>query len=291
MRVCGFSFVRNAIRFDYPFEESILSALPLCDDFVLVVGKSDDATLERARKLDPTKVRIIETVWDDSLREGGAVLAQQTNIALGHAAGDWLLYLQADEVIHEADVPAIRSAMDRWREDRRVEGLLFDFIHFYGGYGHVGTSRRWYRSEVRIVRPIIPGLRSWKDAQGFRAGERKLNVRRVAATIYHYGWVKPPAVQQAKQRSFNRLWHGDSWMEKHVGAADSFPYADGGRLVPFTGTHPRTMLSKCAQQDWAFAYDPARTGSDAKTRVLDLIERHTGLRLGEYRNYRLLRGR
>jgi hypothetical protein len=298
MRVCGFSFVRNAVRFDYPFVESVRSALPLCDEFVLAVGESDDGTLERARGIDPAKVRIIETRWDDSLRRGGAVLAQQTDVALAEVRRrgcDWALYLQADEVLHERDHPAIRAAIETWRGDPLVEGLLFDYIHFCGGYGWIGEGRDWYRREVRIVRPSVPGLASWKDAQGFRAERRKLRVKRIAATVYHYGWVKPPAVQQEKLRSFHRLWHPDGEIESLLEGgggpskgADEYDYSTRGRLVPFHGTHPAAMRERVSLQDWAFDYDPRRARITPAHRFLDWIEIRTGRRLGEYRNYRLV---
>jgi len=288
LKVSGFSFVRNAIRFDYPFLESVRSALPLCHEFILAVGRSEDDTLEAARTLDPRKVRILETVWDESQRVGGTVLAQQTNLALAQVSGDWALYLQADEVLHEADYPAIEGAMQRYLDDRRVEGLLFSFRHFYGSYAHVGASRRWYRREIRIVRPSTPGLSSWRDAQGFRAAGRKLAVKLVPATIHHYGWVKSPQHQQAKQQSFNRYWHPDEWLEKNVGRGSEYDYRGGGRLKPFTGAHPAVMTDRVRRQDWEFRYDPRRARGDLKTRILDRIEDATGVRIGEYRNYRLI---
>jgi len=291
MRVCGFSFVRNTVRFDYPFVESVRSVLPLCDEFVLAVGRSDDDTLALARAIDPTKVRILETVWDDTMRTGGAVLAQQTDLALAvvRARGcDWAIYVQADEVLHERDHAAIRAALDRWRADQTVEGLLFNYLHFCGSYDWIGAGRDWYRREVRVVRPDLPELASWKDAQGFRAAGRKLAVKRVDATVYHYGWVKPPAVQQAKQRSFHRLWHPDGEAESLVAGAEEYDHSTRGRLVRFTGTHPAVMRGRVDSQDWAFAYGPRRARITLPHRILDWVEGRTGARLGEYRNYRLI---
>lgn len=46
MRVAGFTIIRNILRFDYPFRESILSALPLCEVFFVGLGDSDDGTEE-----------------------------------------------------------------------------------------------------------------------------------------------------------------------------------------------------------------------------------------------------
>lgn len=287
MKVSGFTFVRNGITFDYPFLESIQSLLPLCDELVIAVGKSDDATLEHIESLRSPKIVIIPTVWDESLRSGGAVLAQQTNIALERVTGDWAVYLQADEVLHEHDLPEIRRSMEMNLGDRRVEGLLLSYNHFYGSYEYVGSSRRWYRNEIRIIRPGI-GVQSWGDAQGFRIRGRKLNVRPVQASVYHYGWVRPPQVQQTRQHAFHRLWHSDEWVQKYVGTEAEFDYRNSGRLTRFGGTHPAVMRERIKRQQWAFTYDAALDKGRIKDRILDWIESKAGIRIGEYRNYNLL---
>ncbi len=287
MTISGFSFVRNGIKFDYPFLESIQSILPLCDDFVIAVGKSDDDTLKKIQSLHTPKIKIIETTWNEELRSGGTILAQQTNIALQQVTGDWAFYLQADEVIHEKDLPVIHDAMRRYREDQTVEGLLFEYRHFFGGYGYIGASRRWYRREIRAFKTGL-GAQSWADAQGFRIRGRKLRVKQVDACIHHYGWVKPPRIQQLKQRNFHKFWHPDNWLEKHVGGESEFDYSNGGKLVPFQGSHPSVMKDRIQQENWQFRYDPSKLRQPFKERLLDALEEKTGHRLGEYKNYEIV---
>ena len=287
MTISGFSFVRNGVTYDYPFLESISSILPVCDEFVIAVGKSSDDTLERIRQLDSPKIRIIETAWDESLRTGGSVLAQQTNIALDHVTGDWAFYLQADEVLHEHDLPLIRNAVEQFHGDESVEGLLFMYKHFYGSYRYVGTSRRWYRHEIRVVRNGI-GVRSWGDAQGFRINGRKLRVKPLNAAIYHYGWVKPPGIQMAKQRSFNRLWHSDRWVRQKLGNSSSFDYQGGTRLETYAGSHPAVMRDRIRSANWSFEYDPTRVKLPLRDVILEWIESQSGIRIGEYKNYKLI---
>ncbi len=287
MKVSGLSFVRNAVKFDYPFLESIQSILPLCDEFIIAVGKSDDNTLDRIKSLHSPKIQIIETVWDESLREGGSILAEQTNVALDRVSGDWAFYVQGDEVLHEDDLQTVRTSMERYLDDRRVEGLLFSYHHFYGSYRYVGNSRRWYGREVRVIRNGI-GVRSWGDAQGFRVNGRKMRVKRVDASIYHYGWVKPPEIQQAKQQSFNKLWHPDEWVEQHVAKVPVYDYSIGGQLKLFSGTHPSVMSKRVAAENWSFEYDPKNIQQTLKERILDWVESKTGKRIGEYKNYELI---
>jgi glycosyltransferase involved in cell wall biosynthesis len=291
MKVAGFSFVRNAVRYDYPIVEAITSILPICDEFVVAVGRSDDETLERIRAIDSPKLRILETVWDDTLREGGQVLAAETNKALAALAPDtdWAFYIQGDEVVHEDDLPRIRAAMAQYLPDARVEGLLFRYRHFYGSYRYVGDSRRWYRREVRIVRHTGQVV-SWKDAQGFRTREgRKLRVRPIDAAIHHYGWVRPPDVQRQRLDHFGALYHDDAFRVRHAERFLAFDYGSIDSLAPFQGTHPAVMQPRIARMSWAFDFDLRRKRLPLRYRLLHLVERLTGWMPFEYRNYQLLR--
>ena len=290
MKVIGFTFVRNALKYDYPVLESIGSLLPLCDEVVVAVGNSDDGTLALIQGIASPKIRIIETVWDDHLREGGRVLAEETDKALAAVPpdADWAIYLQADEVLHEADYPTIRAGMARWQNDKAVEGLLLNYRHFYGSYDYVGDSYRWYRREIRIVRPGI-GVQSYRDAQGFRRfGNRKLRVKLLGATVHHYGWVKAPAAMQRKQETFGKLWHSDEWMAQNVAPAEEFDYSQVDSLQRFTGKHPAVMHPRVSTQNWRFDHDMSRNRYRRKDLFKQTIERLTGFRLGEYRNYKLV---
>lgn len=290
MKVVGVSFIRNAIRYDYPVAEALRSLLPLCDEVIVAVGASDDATRALVAGLHPTKIRILDTVWDDSLREGGRVLAVETDKALAAvpADADWIFYLQGDEVIHEADYAAIRAALQQSLADPRVDGFLFDYHHFYGSYDYLGAARRWYRHEIRIVR-ANRGVYSYRDAQGFRKPtNQKLAVKPIDAHIYHYGWVKEPAAMQGKQETFNRYWHDDAWTAANVIQAEAFDYTGIDALARFTGTHPAVMADRIARHNWRFDHDLSRNQIPLKDRLKALVEQWFGVRLG-YKNYRLLR--
>jgi hypothetical protein len=287
LEVSGFTFVRNGVKYDYPFLESLNSLLPICDKVIVVVGKSEDDTLKKIQSIHSHKIKILETVWDESIRKGGTILSQQTNLALDQIAGDWAVYLQADEVLHEKDYRTIQETMERYKDVKEIEGLLFHYKHFYGDYNYIGISRRWYRREIRIVRPNI-GVRSWGDAQGFRIHGHKLHVKLIEATIHHYGWVKPPEIQQLKQTTFNKLWHSDEWIEKNVDAVNEYEYVQGGKLIKFDGTHPAVMMERIRKQDWQINYNPMKVQQPLKEKILEGIESLCGWRIGEYKNYIML---
>lgn len=286
MKVAGFTFIRNAVRYDYPVVESITSLLPLVDELIVCVGNSDDSTLALIESIASPKLKIIHSVWDDSLREGGKLLAVETNKALAAISkdADWCFYLQGDEVLHEEDYTAIRNAMNRYKDDLKVEGLLFNYRHFYGSYQYVGNSRKWYRHEIRIVRNNI-GVYSYKDAQGFRIDNRKLNVKAINTFIYHYGWVKNPHLQTEKQMNFHKLWHSDETVKNMV-QADEYDYNAIDSLAVFQGNHPTVMKKRIDKVDWDFQFDLSRVKIKFKYRILNWLEKMTGHRFFEYKNYR-----
>lgn len=286
MKVVGFTFVRNAVKYDYPIIESIKSLLPLVDELVIALGNSEDNTSELISNLAEPKIKTFNTIWDDSLREGGRVLAVETDKAIAHIGtkADWLFYLQADEVLHESDVPVIREAMEHFLNRHDVEGLLLRYHHFFGTYDYIGDNRTWYRHEIRAIKPH-PELHAYRDAQGFRIGNRKIRVAEIPAFVYHYGWVKPPEKQQAKQQSFHKLWHDDQWMKKNVSDVNAFNYQQTDSLRKFQGTHPAVMSARIARLNWDPGLKEGIINMKWKKRWLYYLEKWTGWRPFEYRNY------
>lgn len=218
------------------------------------------------------------------------MLAVETNKAYDKIDpnSDWAFYIQADEVVHEQYLERIIQGMHTWKERQDVEGLLFKYLHFYGTYDFIADSRKWYRNEIRIVRND-KRIRSYKDAQGFRKTDVKLKVKPLDAYIYHYGWVKHPAVMKAKKKELDRFWHDDHWVEKNFDQSPHFDFSKIDSLARFTGTHPATMQSRLAEAtSHAAEQDPGRKNFKMKDLLLYQIEKITGYRPFEYKNYRLI---
>lgn len=290
MKVSGFTFVRNAVKYDYPVIEAIRSILPLCDEVIVSLGNSDDGTEALIRSIDSPKIRITHSVWDDSLKEGGRVLAVETDKAFKEvsADADWAFYIQADEVVHEKDYDNIRKAMAQYKDDPKVEGLLFNYIHFYGSYDYVGDSRTWYQREIRIIRND-KNIASYRDAQGFRKHDQKLHVKRLDASIYHYGWVKDPRQQASKLSNSFQLYDGHNEKEvEHRQTIQQFDYSGIDSLDIYRGTHPAVMQERISSKNWKFDYDISRKKFSFKDGLLYWIEKKTGKRLFDYKNYKLL---
>ena len=290
MKVTGFTIIRNAIKYDYPVVEAIMSILPICDEFIVAVGNNEDDTMQLIKSIKSPKIRIIESVWDDALREGGHVLAIETNKAFDaiSADTDWCFYIQSDECVHEKYLASIKKAMQKYKDYKKVDGLLLNYTHFYGSYNYVGNSRRWYRKEIRIVKNN-KAIRSYKDAQGFRKVDNsKLNVKLIPAEIYHYGWVKPPKAQQAKQENFHKMWHDDAWMDRNIAKVEEFDYSQIDSLVEFKKSHPQVIQERIKSANWHFKFDKSQIKLSTKNKVLLFIENTFGWKIGEYKNYKIV---
>ncbi len=277
--VCGFSFGRNLSKLNYPVEAAVGSVLPLCDRFVFAVGDSEDDTRRRVEAISP-KIEIIDTVWPD-VQVDGEVLSIEANKAMTAAEATgctWGFYIQADEVVHEDDLPLVRAAMDHWTGHSEVKALLFKYLHFVLDYR---TTDPWmYHKASRVVRldgscdifgdACGPGLRDYKGTvnDGYLdkrhlgkhvrwASDPASGLGGAKARVFHYGWVKTRRELDEKFQMVEKLWWGtldpqekDRRKNNKFGAfVDRYPF-----LKNFTGSHPSAMRERIA------AHPPYRPG-------------------------------
>ena len=286
VKVSGFTIVRNAIKLDFPVEASIRSILPICDEVVVNVGRSEDETLDLVRSIGDPKIRIVQTEWDMTQRN--TVLGLETRRAMRECTHPWGVYIQADEVLHERGAEELAAAIQSSDGDRRIEGLLVRYLHFYGGFETVATHRRWYRREVRAVR-LAPDLdiRPYQGAQGFRVGpnHRKIRARLTGAEMFHYGWARPAQALREK-RELGRAMY--PWRDADA-SLPLLTWIPG--LKQFKDTHPEVA------RRWIEArhFDPERVIGPRRLRwgfiryyISGIIERVTNVRVFEFRNYKIV---
>jgi hypothetical protein len=291
MKISGFTIVRNAVLYDYPVVEAIKSILPVVDEMIVLVGNSEDNTEELIRSIQSDKIKIHHSVWDENLKKGGVVLAIETDKAfqLISPDSDWAFYIQADEVIHEKYHDTIRRTSLLYKDDKRVEGLLFNYLHFYGTYDYVADSRKWYHKEVRIIRND-KGIHAYRDAQGFRRGVKKINVKPVDAMVYHYGWVKNPRKMKEKLKKIQELWldtiNDPTNIERRSGEIFDFNAFDS--LKHFEGAHPSVMKKRIEDKNWDIDLDISKKKFSFKEKLLYWYEKKTGRRLFDFRNYKII---
>ncbi len=308
VRISGFTMVRNATKLHYPVAESIRSILPIVDEFVVALGEGDDddLTRERIEAIGSDKLRIIDTVWDTEAYPNGTENAHQTDIAKEACSGDWLFYLQADELVHEDDLLRIKEACSQYLQDERVEGFLFNYVHFWGDFDRYLDAHGWYPEEIRIVRND-PDIHSWRSAQSFRRipdfdgkdyrrvrGTYKLGVVKLDARILHYGWVRPPYKMGKKKQALHAIHQGQG---KDDPEPDAFDYGDLDKLPRYTGTHPRVMRewieATRPQLEKGGPSNPSREKhkhEKLKNRMLTWVEQNLlgGRKLFRPKNWRLI---
>lgn len=295
IKISGFTFVRDAVRLDYPVVESIRSALPIVDEYIVNAGDCTDNTIEIIRNIGDPKIRIIETNWNPERFVDGVTYADQTNIALDHCRFPWCLYLQADEVIHEQEFQKILNAMEKCDSREDVDGLLFHYNHFWGNYDRVHRGHNWYDMEIRAVKNNR-NIRSWKDAQSFRNTGKKLRVVDSGAWIYHYGWVRHPEVMRKKTIVMDSFYHDDEWMKKkHSDSDRAWDYGPLDRVPVFNGTHPEIMRNRILAKDWnAEDYSDPDIPPDLEhlrlsCRIHSALEKLIGRKIGGYSNWILVK--
>jgi glycosyltransferase involved in cell wall biosynthesis len=289
MKVTGFSFIKNAEKFQYPIAEALRSILPLCDEIVVAVGASEDNTRQLVQAIDP-RIRIVDTVWDNELKGGGKVLAAETGKALAAigADSDWCIYIQGDEVMHEEGHAAVRAAMKKWKDDKTVDGLLFKYRHFFGSYDYTGTESGWYRHEIRVIKND-KSIYSYRDAQGFRkAGNQKLQVKPVDAWIHHYGWVLDLRSIVSKFIVKDMVYFGNPGDLENIVVPDNLVDQLVRSLKKFKGTHPAVMEERIKKMNFKFEYDDTKSRLKFKDRFKNLVEKITGRRPFDYQNYKII---
>lgn len=292
MKISGFTYVRNGFEYQYPFIASIKSLLPIVEELIVVVGNSSDGTRKAIEELEEEKIRIVDSIWDNSLRSGGKLFAEQSNIGVRNATGDWLIHLQADEVLMEDSRNKILQCIQDADSNENIDGILFPFLHFWGDYNHIRNTRRTHRFEVRAFKNNR-NILSFRDSQGFRKygkkrnGE-KLKVIKTKSVVFHYSYSRNPRIMKKKANYFKRFWHSDAWIKRETNQ-DLFDFNLVDKLNVYNGSHPKYMKEIINNKDWEFNYNPSKSNMKFKDRILNAIEKMTKYRLFEYKNYILIK--
>ncbi|OGX09124.1 MAG: hypothetical protein A2Z88_00190 [Omnitrophica WOR_2 bacterium GWA2_47_8] len=237
MKVSGFTIVKNALLYNYPIVEAIKSILPICDEFIVNIGISNDGTDKLIASIKDPKIKVVYTLWDQS--KGVEVLSEQTNFTLGLCQGDWAFYLQADEVIHENDLPKLKRMMQKYLRDDNVEALRFEWLHFFGSFYRYRDDNGWYQKQDRIVKNNRQ-IRSIEDAYTFQhISGRGLKSKKTGCFLYHYGWVLPEDVMQ--KRLVN---HKDMGFKLQDNGSSAYNFGNLKRFPIYFGSHPKVMQER-----------------------------------------------
>ena len=285
MKVSAFTFIKNGQILGYPFVQSIQSVLPIVDEFVINVGESEDDTLMLIKSIESEKIRIIQSKWNDSMRDRGFVYGQQKMIAQFNCIGDWAFYVEGDEVYHEKDLHQIKKSMEMYLNDSNVEALVFDFNHFYGNASSILDSPGWYRSEARIIKNTIrsyaPDGLFWLVLESNKKG-RYPRAKRTGVTCYHYGWVRSEQQMNLKSARVQKYWGGKP-------AKIDYSQIDQSIIKEFKGSHPEIIKDWLPKAGGIYKADSnyRLTSKQKKHRILIWLENFFGVDLSK-KHYKLV---
>ena len=286
MKVSGFTFLKNAEILGYPFIESISSVLPIVDEFIINVGKSEDDTYELLKQIKSNKIKIIQSEWNEKITDRGFTYAQQKMIAQYNCGGDWAFYVEGDEVYHEKDLDTIRDAMSENLTNTNVEAIAFNFFHFYGNANTILDSPGWYRTEVRIIRNSLrsysPDSLFWLILDKNKVG-RYLKALKLDIYCYHYGWVRSESQMNLKSKKVQKYWGGKP-------SNVSYSQIDHKILKLFSGVHPKVVQNWLPKAEGLFPVDKSYnlTKKQKKHRIMIFFEKLIGISLSK-KHYKKLK--
>jgi len=285
MKVSAFTFIKNGEILGYPFIQSIKSILPIVDEFVINVGSGEDNTLEVIQAINDPKIRIIQSCWNDNMKNRGYVYGQQKMVAQFNCTGDWAFYIEGDEIYHENDLDRIYMSMKENLDNPEVEALIFDFYHFYGNANSYLDSPGWYRSEARIIknslRTYAPDGLFWLVLDSNKTG-RYPKAKHTGAKCYHYGWVRSEAQMNLKSKKVQKYWGGE---------ANKIDYSkmDQSIIKEFKGSHPKIIQDWIPKETGVFVADQDYKLSlkQKKHKIMIIFEKLFGLELSK-KHYKLV---
>jgi hypothetical protein len=279
MKVSAFTFIKNGQLLGYPFIQSIKSILPIVDEFIINVGLGEDNTLDEIKKINDPKIRIIQSHWNDNMKDRGFVYGQQKMVAQYNCTGDWAFYIEGDEIYHENDLDRIYMSMKEHLNNSNVEALIFDFYHFYGNGNSYLDSPGWYRAEARIIknslRTYAPDGLFWLVLDSNKNG-RYPKAKHTGAKCYHYGWVRSEHQMNLKSEKVQKYWGGNA---KKI----DYSKMDQSIIREFKGTHPKIIQNWLPNDIELFKVDPSYklTNKQKKHRIMIFFENLFGLELSK----------
>jgi hypothetical protein len=101
---------------------------------------------------------------------------------------------------------------------------------------------------------------SYWDAQKFRTRDnKKLRVKLINSSIYHYGWVRHPNKQLEKLNNFYSLWNGPNYTPPAVSEKEKFDFfKDADSVELFKKSHPEVMKKKLLKKTGSYNWIPTR---------------------------------
>ena len=89
-----------------------------------------------------------------------------------------------------------------------------------------------------------------------------------------------------KQVEVGQFWSSDS-VDK-ITVIQPYDYSQIDKLEVFEESHPAVMQNRLNRVNWDFKWDTRKNQMKTSYRILHFIENLTGIRLFEYKNYKIV---
>ena len=236
MQLSGITFIHNGVEHDYCFEEAIWSMLAVCSEVVCVEAGSTDATLEKlwAIQTADARLRIIQTEWlpKPLVRETNTDWTKDlADLARNAAVHPMVLYIQADEVLHEKDSAAIKQMAATGK------AYLLRRLNFWVDPWHLVPPGRVCGHYVNRLAPKESPV-SW-GSEHLVAPHAMMS----EVDLFHYGFIRDGAAFRKKSEIMHKNFMGvvDPIIyeaEKH-GIAHLRHAWPESELLNYNGSHPQ----------------------------------------------------
>lgn len=237
----------------------LAAVAPAVDEIIIVDTGSEDRTIEIAREFG---AEVIEREWTGSFSDA-------RNVSFEAATGDWIVYLDADEVLVAEDVKRLRALTGRtWREafylvETSYTGEPGEGGAFTNNALRVFRNRPHYRFEGRLHEQIAQSLPSYAVGR----------IEQSSVRIDHYGYLG--AVRDAKEKSRRNLELLKA--QQAESAPSAFMHFNIGTEYGVIGDHSRALAEFA--QAWSLVQATGEEGSDYVPTLLQRLVtslRHCG---------------
>jgi hypothetical protein len=236
INLTGLTLIKNGNKLKYPWKECITSMASYCSQVLVATSPGDDDTLTDLRKIceEYPWVKFVLVDWPDKNTGDGSVLAKVVNELIPFVENDWIIYLQADEFIHEANTDIIKNHIRYCQyQDRAITQIELFRTYFWKNLQTRDTSNELYLGRVfRKGSHTVGG-------DGMFLIRKYGQILRTNIPIYHYSRIGTEEDVTRRIRNLDSLFHD----KDHIDSLESFKYTSTSNLVSYTGSHPK-IISK-----------------------------------------------
>lgn len=245
MKLAGISIIKNAVKYDYCFEESIRSMQQVCDAVIVAYVESEDDTFERLINMQNDNLYIIQlTDKDWNLYPDKHRLSYITNIAIQHAdrlGFPYVFSCQADEVVHESSYDSIRKFVESGKDAAIIKRINL----WKTPYQELNVPHDRQPCNTQVLRLAKSSFRAYDDAESLGLNRNHDIEYLDDVVLIHYGFVRKKEVMKGKIINMQQGVFGMANYDSKLDQCDVFNpdlwFNPETELKEISITHPKLM--------------------------------------------------